>query len=303
MKEITPDYYNKFSCIAEKCKHNCCIGWEIDIDEDTMKKYQTLDTPLGERIRQNTEGETPHFVLGQDERCPFLNACNRCDIITELGEEGLCDICHLHPRFINNYSDFSETGLGLCCEEAARIILSETERFHIELPKDACLDDEEKEFFKIRSEIFSVIQCREESIKKRLTRLSQMFGLDFCFDLTAVADFLLDLERLDEGWTDELLSLKEFDFDEGIFEDEKYSLAFENLACYFVFRHLYGGLDFGDYSERVRFVLVGCYVIGALWAMNNCDSVTELAEYARMYSSEIEYSEDNTYSFMDAEFF
>ena len=35
MKLIAPDYYNKFSCIADKCRHSCCVGWEIDIDENT----------------------------------------------------------------------------------------------------------------------------------------------------------------------------------------------------------------------------------------------------------------------------
>ena len=33
MKVVVPNYYNQFKCIAEKCHHNCCIGWEIDIDD------------------------------------------------------------------------------------------------------------------------------------------------------------------------------------------------------------------------------------------------------------------------------
>ena len=30
-----PSYYEKFHCIADQCKDNCCYGWEIDIDEGT----------------------------------------------------------------------------------------------------------------------------------------------------------------------------------------------------------------------------------------------------------------------------
>ena len=30
---VYPDYYPEFRCSASACKHNCCIGWEIDIDE------------------------------------------------------------------------------------------------------------------------------------------------------------------------------------------------------------------------------------------------------------------------------
>ena len=37
MIESVPNYYDKFKCIADRCKHSCCIGWEIDIDDDTME--------------------------------------------------------------------------------------------------------------------------------------------------------------------------------------------------------------------------------------------------------------------------
>ena len=39
MKYYLPDYYEEFKCIAQKCKHSCCVGWEIDIDDDTLAYY------------------------------------------------------------------------------------------------------------------------------------------------------------------------------------------------------------------------------------------------------------------------
>ena len=42
MKTVAPDYYPNFKCIASECRHNCCIGWEIDIDEDTFEYYKGL---------------------------------------------------------------------------------------------------------------------------------------------------------------------------------------------------------------------------------------------------------------------
>jgi hypothetical protein len=50
MKLVAPDYYEKFKCIADKCKHSCCIGWEIDIDEDTMDLYESIDGEFGEKL-------------------------------------------------------------------------------------------------------------------------------------------------------------------------------------------------------------------------------------------------------------
>ncbi len=297
MVEVFPNYYKEFKCISDKCKHSCCIGWEIDVDEKTLSYYNSLNTPMGERIRRSIEGETPHFVLSQDERCPFLNERGLCDIITECGDDALCDICRLHPRFRNFYSDFYETGLGLCCEEAARIILSEKDVFRINLPPKVVLNDEEKQFFERRQEIFSVLQNRSKSIECRFSELSNMFGFDFDFSLPQLCDIYLSLERLDETWTDMLENLKCFNFDKSVFDISELQIPFEQLACYFVFRHLSDAAWYGDYAERISFSLMSCYLIGALWSQNKClsmefDSET-MADIVRMYSSEIEYSEYN----------
>ena len=34
----TPDFYRDFHCIADRCSDSCCIGWEIDIDPDTLAR-------------------------------------------------------------------------------------------------------------------------------------------------------------------------------------------------------------------------------------------------------------------------
>ena len=130
MKIYAPDYYKEFSCIADKCKHSCCIGWEIDIDKKSLEIYKSLKNDFGKRLIENiAENEdSSHFILSKNERCPFLNDNNLCDVILNLGENLLCQICSDHPRFRNFFSSRTETGLGLCCEEAARIILSHKEK-------------------------------------------------------------------------------------------------------------------------------------------------------------------------------
>ena len=87
MEKVYPAYYPEFKCIAGGCRHSCCIGWEIDIDPETLALYRGLEGPLGDRLRRNiTGGESPCFALGDGERCPFLNRENLCDIILERGE-------------------------------------------------------------------------------------------------------------------------------------------------------------------------------------------------------------------------
>ena len=50
-----PIYYRDFSCIADKCKNSCCIGWEIDIDEDTKELYESLEGGYAEKIKESIE--------------------------------------------------------------------------------------------------------------------------------------------------------------------------------------------------------------------------------------------------------
>jgi len=294
MKEAFPDYYHKFKCIADKCKHNCCIGWEIDIDEDTFELYSALDTPLGKKLRENITGEMPHFELKENDRCPMLTENGLCEIILECGEDALCDICSLHPRFRNFYSDFVETGLGLSCEEAARIILFTKEKFSVKYPENIELTEEEKNFFAKREEIFSILLNREKTVYDRFLNLSKNFNFDFDFCLQELADIYLSLERLDASWTNELNRLKKFKFDKSVFEDERFATAFEQLAVYFIFRHLPSATSNGNYGKIVKFALMSSYIIGALFACHAPVTDDKMIDIVRMYSAEIEYSEENT---------
>ena len=277
MKEVFPNYYEKFKCIADKCQHSCCIGWEIDIDEDTMALYNSLDGEFAEKIRESIKGDVPHFALKEGERCPFLNQSGLCDIICELGDGAICDICYLHPRFSNFYEDFAETGLGLCCEEAARIILTEDEKFSIILPESA----ENKPFFKERGEVFDILQRRNLTVLERFKKLAEKYGIKFELSNEELYNFYMSLEKLDKSWEKELEKLKNAE-NETIFKREDLQIFFEQLACYFIFRHFESG---------VGFALLSCWVLGAI--SSGCESFEEILDVARMYSSEIEYCEEN----------
>lgn len=130
MKLRVPDYYSEFSCIADKCKDSCCIGWEIDIDEDTHDYYRHIEGAFGEKLRKNmyiTEDGDYSFRLKEHGRCPFLNSRNLCDICIELGEEALSEVCTEYPRFAIEYEDVLQKCLSLSCEEVGRILFTRDE--------------------------------------------------------------------------------------------------------------------------------------------------------------------------------
>ena len=125
MKIYVPEYYRSFKCIAEKCRDNCCIGWGIDIDEVSLEKYKNLKNPEGERILSTIDfSGGASFISDGQGRCKNLDERGLCRIISALGEGYLCQICRDHPRYFNCVFGRCEGGLGLACEEAARMILS-----------------------------------------------------------------------------------------------------------------------------------------------------------------------------------
>ncbi len=299
MRLIAPDYYREFRCIADKCRHSCCIGWEIDIDPDTRESYRQIRSPFGQRLNAAiADGDPASFRLGPDERCPMLNNSGLCDLITELGEDALCQICADHPRFRNFFADRTEIGLGLCCEAAAMLILSRTEPMKFIVLEDdgeaAVLPEEEAELLSLRDELFTLLQDRSRPLSARLDALLAAISagvpdLDW-------PDVYRSLERLDPAWDDVLstLDLSRADLDGPL------SAAYEQFAAYLLYRHLPGALEDGDIPGRVAFCVLGTRVLSALCAANPDCPLAACADLARMYSAEIEYSQDNIAALLDA---
>ena len=299
MKIYAPDYYQDFCCIADRCRHNCCIGWEIDIDSDTYDFYQTVTGDMGKRLADNihTIDGVPCFRLGEDERCPFLNDKNLCDIITNLGEDKLCGICNDHPRFRNYYASRTEIGLGLCCEEAARIILNRKDKMKlIQIDEDeeiAIDEEEENSFFDFRKKIFDIVQNRNLSITERIAQLCKNFDISIPQKSPDEWTGLFrSLERLDEEWNKKLDVLENtVSITPDILKNKP--VEAEQLLICFLYRHMSEGIYDGKMPERIAFAIVSCCIIFAI-ADGVCkDDAETLADVARMYSAEIEYSDEN----------
>jgi len=314
MKLIAPDYYTDFKCIADKCRHSCCIGWVIDVDPDTLAYYHTIDGKLGERLKEGIDegGETAHFILGEEERCPFLNRTGLCDLITELGEESLCQICTDHPRYRNFYADRTEIGLGLCCEAAGELILKKREKTSLVVLED---DGEMEEpdvadvsLLTFREELSAIAQNRSMTVEERAEAILQAAEMTIPERSNGEwADIYLELERLEADWTDRLTEWKETDLSQApVLDSDDWEIAFEQLLVYFLYRQLPFALDDGEYEGRAAFCVLSYHVIRDLCCVHGVlhGSVTpdDLVEIARQYSAEIEYSDENVEALLDALF-
>jgi len=295
MHTLVPTYYKNFKCIADKCQHSCCIGWEVDIDPKKLKYYNSLSGEISLLLKENIDlYPEPHFILKEGDRCPFLKENGLCHLICELGEDALCGICSDHPRFRNFYSKGEEMGLGLCCEEAARIILLNSEPFKLEGNGDI-YSNEEKQYAELRDKYISIVQNTEVPFKERLFELLNVARAQIDAEsFNNWISFFLSLERLNESWTELLLNPGMQAFDFNVDQDKSKLLA--NLCTYFIFRHITPEAFEEGADQRITFCVLATVFIHTL-TVGNLDKYGSyedtLCHISRMFSSEIEYSDEN----------
>ena len=297
---FAPDYYPHFRCIADQCRHSCCIGWEIDIDPETRARYAAIDGEIGRRLAEVIDDgeECACFRLTADERCPMLRSDGLCELILTLGEDALCQICTDHPRFRNFIGLRTEIGLGLCCEAAGRLILAaETPMRMIPHADDgdmSTLSREEAEFLARRDAALAQIADEAHPLDTRMAALLSQSGASLppC-GMDTWREIYRSLERLDPAWDAVLDTLTDAPPSDAAWEK-----SFARLLEYFLYRHLPAALDDGRYAARIAFCVLSTEVIRALFAQGE-QTLDRLVELARLYSAEIEYDEENVECLLD----
>lgn len=299
MKLYAPKYYKDFKCIADRCTHSCCIGWEIDVDEKALERYAFEPKPYAKRVMESIDqGEVPHFRLCEGERCPHLDGNGLCKIITELGEAYLCDICREHPRFYNDTVLGREVGLGMACEEACRLILFGDSYADVSEIGRARGRSRTPRFDTVahREWMYSVLSDGRVPYEERLKAIGQRYGIELSrYTDGEWRELLASLEYLDEAhrglfscYTSDASTPKDF---------EK---PLERALAYFIYRHCAEVRDEEELCASVGFCLF-CERLLASVLKNGKFSVTgAIVCVAVAVSEELEYSLDNTEAIKNA---
>ena len=127
MRYTVPDYYKKFKCLASDCPATCCAGWQIMIDDKSLKKYASCPGIFGNRLVNSINWEEGRFKQ-YHSRCAFLNEQNLCDIHLEKGPDFLCRTCRRYPKHVEVYENEREISLSLSCPMVARLLLDKTDQ-------------------------------------------------------------------------------------------------------------------------------------------------------------------------------
>lgn len=290
MISLYPTFYHTFQCKANQCHHTCCQKWTIDVDEETAKLYQTLPTPLGEDLRKfMTVDDEGYYFMFSDKQptCPLLREDGLCRVVLELGEDSLCDTCHMHPRFYKYIEDLELCGVGLSCEESVEKLLA-TEGDQLLFT----IEDDDSEFTaEDRPVLENIFDLLALGINPAICQFTLNHSIHYCQELVTVYK---KTEPIDEEWTKQLAHL------EAMLSSTTASTTMDLLkadtidvsALNKVYQYiLYRQIDMlAEYSleSLVQYAFNATVFIALL-----THQFGNLPEQIRRWSEQIEYDEDN----------
>ena len=304
MELTAPVYYKDFRCLADRCRDNCCrTGWEIDVDDETVSYYKSLPLPLRDEIlaglAANEEGV--YTICPVNGQCPFLTESGLCSLVIQLGEEHIGDICTLHPRYREWFPGRIEIGVGLCCEEAARLILSDSAPAEFETYlTDADADDDDGEeaplylpLLDLRDRLFDLLQDRSLPLRQRMANALRLTAAvqgvvnrgevptqdiapsdlaaepaDWKTVLAAAVAVHREMEVLEEDWADSVAGLASHldGLDWRGFLDAlgERVYEYEHLSVYLVFRYFLKAVYDEDALTKIKQMILMVLVMAAL---------------------------------------
>ncbi len=320
MKIFKPDFYEKFKCKASECTDSCCIGWEIDVDDVTYKKYSFQKSEFFKKVNDKisvSSDSSRCFLLDENERCPFLNESNLCEIIINSSEEFLSDICKEHPRFYNEFLCATEMGLGLCCEKTVSLLL-ECERFKVieeefENANSEKFSDEEiseidfyNELKNLRDRIFGVLSSdisffeKIEAIKIESEKYSGEI-IDV-LNFAEIIDLYEKTEPINEKWVMFLNEMKKeiknaFKCESEFKKETEHNKFYSIILAYIIYRHLSNAVYDGEVSKRIAFCIESVMFIALCdlksFYENKKITVFDRINNIKRWSQQIEYSQEN----------
>lgn len=206
MISLYPTFYHTFQCKASDCNHTCCQKWTIDIDKDTAEFYEQLNTPLGDTLRKaiTIDEDGHHFVFSHEQpTCALLNKDGLCHVVLELGEDALCQTCHMHPRFYKYVEDLELCGVGLSCEASVEGLLSDDNN-HLSFT----IEDDDGEFNSDERPILeNIFQLLALDIDPQFCNFKPILELTYYQELINTYS---KTEPIDDQWTLQLENLKQY---------------------------------------------------------------------------------------------
>ena len=292
MEIYAPNYYKNFKCIASDCNHSCCIGWQIEVDSQTLEKYAGLNGDYADKIRCSLSKKSPkHFKLTRGRRCPHLDEKGLCKIILNCGEDCLCEICREHPRFYNQTDKGLLVGLGISCPTACKIVLTADD--YCQFFKVGCDNFAQQstytQTFALTESILKDLSNRSTPLLDRIAKIEKSYGVS----PTALSDerwkkYISALEFLTDDHRESFLNYTSY-----LQIEKSVEPIAERALAYFIYRHLPTASSQNELRKTIGFCLFCAGLLISLINRTNAKNLDEIVALAVTISEEIEYSLDN----------
>ena len=325
-----PEYFERFRCIGGACPDTCCAGWEVDIDPDSAEYYKTVSGEFGERLRSHISEEDGecYFPLTNNNRCPFLNSKNLCDIYSKLGEESLCQTCTEYPRYFMDIGSYEQMDMSLSCMELGRIFYTETNKIEYirsenDVEGDPISSEEQEtliEVLSLRNRCIAVMQGSSLSFPAKMEKVralvSEAQGEDpserdrsrafLKEDYKALTGILDSMDSINCEWTEKLNLYKKLsgsldklsEIDTFISENrENLELWMSKTAIYFIFRYFIDTCLDGDIEIELcllhRSLKLIFFMLFAEWIHKGSVHVSDMIYVSHLFSKEVEHDDSN----------
>lgn len=327
MKNIYPQFYKDFHCVAGACPDSCCKDWDVVVDDESANFYCKLDDDFGKFLnsKMTIDGDGDRIFVSEKGRCPFWNNDSLCDIYINLGEEHLCKTCREFPRLVQDYTTFAEHMLSFACPESARLMLSAEKPFkncifeyNLDDENNLEYDTEVMSFLlKARRLSAEIFENQALSFEKKLINCLELNAEiqamldDDNFDITEISsadykqtqsncnktdkEFIFNLHsRLDimnSDWHNKMCSSAGCKSASGEVIDKEFC----TLAMYYIFRYYLSAINSLDVLSTIKRIACAYVVISSMITHENADDDFEKrVAIMQQYSKEVEHSYENS---------
>lgn len=185
---LAPDYYERFICKADRCRANCCHGWNITI---SMQDYfNLLSVPCSPQLRRKLDTAL-HLVRDPDPQryaqilpdwqgnCPLQREDGLCALQCECGEGMISTTCRYYPRGVRTAFE-DECVMSASCEGVLEAMFESREpirmvrlerTFDLPLPPRAEGEKDADAARRIQRAWMAILQDRARPLAERMQRL------------------------------------------------------------------------------------------------------------------------------------
>ncbi len=194
MEKLRLKLLDRFQCLAGECSNSCCHGgWDIEVDETTLEKWNKLggiqNSALQESVETlaNDNNKKVVFKKKPDGNCVNLTENAECQIHRDLGHEFLSVACREYPRLSLAKEDRQVVSARLSCPHVVNLLLQESNTTMFEFDDSELSDSDET--------VLSMSLIYKQ-LEKMVLRLMSMANMPLNIRVYHIAMVLSELARL-----------------------------------------------------------------------------------------------------------